>query len=188
MSRAWLGIGTLALHGLLCSPLAAQGPGRSDLFAFQALHSAQDVQPEVQDEGVTFLGTAKWAGLAIAGGAAIYGFSLNSQADEVFDELDAICLDDPDRCDLRNPDGSFADEDLERLYQATVAKDREARTALIISQVTLATAVVFFIMDLSNRPRDNIPYDPPVALEVRPSMHGQVTLGARVRVGRGALP
>ena len=188
MSRPRVGIGALALWVLPASSLAAQGPGRPELVAFEGLDSAQEAGAEVQDEGVTFLGTAKWAGLAISGGAAVYGFSLNSQADEVFDELEGICQDEPDRCQRRNPDGSFADEELEQLYQGTVNKDREARTALIISQVTLAASVVFFIMDLSNRPPDNIPYDPPVALEVRPTMHGQVTLGARVRLGRGTWP
>ena len=71
MSRAWLGIGALGLWGLLSSPLAAQGPGRSDLFAFQGLDPAQNVQAEIQDQGVTFLGTAKWAGLAISGGIQV---------------------------------------------------------------------------------------------------------------------
>jgi hypothetical protein len=140
--------------------------------------------PEEEDDAWTFLGTAKWASLAIAGGSAVYGFSLNSQADEVFDLLDQICLDEPDRCDNRNPDGSFTDPDLEDRYQSTLEKDRQARTALLISQVFLAGAVVFFIMDLSNRSPPNVPYDPPVTLEVGPTPQGAFSLGARVRLGR----
>jgi len=140
--------------------------------------------PEEEDDTWSFIGTAKWASLAIAGGAAIYGFSLNSQADEVFDLIDQICLDEPERCENRNPDGSFTDPTLEDRYQSTLEKDRQARTALLISQAFLAGAVIFFIMDLSNRPPPNIPYDPPVTLEVGPTAHGAFALGARVRVGR----
>lgn len=165
------------------SGASAQGPAGPDLSAFGGGAPPQEPPAEVQDAGLTFLGTAKWAALAVSGGAAVYGFSLNSQADDIFARLEDICDDDPDRCEPRNPDGSFADEELERLYADTLARDRQARTALIVSQLTLAASVVMFILDLSNRPPDNIPYDPPVAVDVRTAGTGQVTLGARVRVG-----
>ena len=172
------------LVGLVPRSGVAQGPERVGLAAFSSPQPAQarDAQQAPVEEGWTFLGTAKWAGLAIAGGTAVYGFSLNSQADELYDRLDATCVEEPDRCDARNPDGSFRDEELEALYQDTLAKDRQARTVLIISQVAVASAVVFFIMDLSNRPPENIPYDPPVTLGLGAMEGGGLALAARVRL------
>lgn len=164
---------------LAVGALAAQGPGTA---ALQGLRPSQRPQgAEVPDGGWTFLGTAKWAGLAISGGAAVFGFSLNSQADDVFARLEALCEDDPARCERRNPDGSFVDSELEGLYQDSVAKDREARAALLVSQVTLAASVVFFILDLSSRPPENIPYDPPVAVKVEPHRGGRIAASIRVR-------
>jgi hypothetical protein len=137
------------------------------------------------DGSLTFLGTAKWATLAVSAGAAVYGFSLNSQADDIFDRLDEICLEDPDRCTNRNPDDSFTDEELEAMYQETLSKDRQARTALIVSQVALAASVLFFIMDLSNASPPNVPFDPSVTFEVGPTRGGTYVIGARVPVGPG---
>jgi hypothetical protein len=152
--------------------------GRAGVSAeARARSTAQELAKE-EGDGLTFLGTAKWASLAVATGAAVYGFSLNSQADGIFEQLDDICLLEPERCELRNPDDSFRDESLESLYQRTLEKDR-----LIVSQVTLAAAVLFFVMDLSNRSPPNIPYDPPAALSVGPTPSGGYTLGVRIHVG-----
>jgi len=156
-----------------------------DLFLQDGIDARphQEVTAAPDKGGLTFLGTAKWASLAISAGAAAYGFSLNSQADDVYDRLDAVCLEDPDRCKHRNPDGSFADGSLESLYQETLSTDRQARTALVVSQVALAASVLFFIMDLSNKSPPNIPYDPAIALEAGPTAGGRYSIGARVRVG-----
>ena len=167
----------------------AQGAERPRRFADADawIQEANQTQ-EQEDGGLTFAGTAKWASLAISAGAAVYGFSLNSQADDSFAQLEDICAEEPERCESRNPDGSFRDEELEGLYQETLSKDRQARTALVASQVTLAAAVVLFIIDLSNRPPENVPYDPPVTLELGSLPDGRFALGARVRLGRLRAP
>ncbi len=160
--------------------LDAQGPPGEGLDGFEPA-ADQEAPAQDQNGSWTTLGTVKWATLAISGGSAIYGFSLNSQADDLFVALEQICETEPERCEARNPDGSFADDELEQIYQDTVDKDRQARAALIVSQITLAATVVFFIMDLSNRPPENVPYDPPVTLALQPLESGRTAVGLRIR-------
>lgn len=173
--------GLLVGFGGSAAAVDAQGPASPELLAF-GVDRVQESPAQVPEDSWTLLGTGKWAALAVSGGTALYGFSLNSQADDLFEQLEAICAIDPASCERRNPDGTFADPELEDLYQQTLGKDRQARTVLIISQVALAAAVVMFIMDLSNRPPENVPYDPPVSVEVQPVGPGRIDVGARVRV------
>ncbi len=107
------------------------------------------------------LGISKWAALAAAGGAAAYGFRVNARADREFAELEGICSRDVQRCLDRNPDGSFADPELEALFQEVVRLDDQARTALILGQVGIAVSLVLFILDLDDRGAPDIPYVPP---------------------------
>ncbi len=146
----------------------------------------QEAAEAPDDDRWSFAGTAKWATLAVSAGAAAFGFSLNSQADEIFTQVEESCLEDPARCEGRNPDGSFTDEELEGLYQDTLDKDRQARAALLVSQVALAASVVFFIIDLTDRSPPNVPYDPPVTVEVGPQPDGAIVVGARIRLGSWA--
>jgi hypothetical protein len=185
------------------APTLGQTPGASDTAAVD--HSAlvlwaqppgatqgltwaldQDAAQAAEDDRWSFAGTAKWATLAVSAGAAAYGFSLNSQADEIFARVEESCLENPDRCEGRNPDGSFTDEELESLYQDTLDKDRQARAALLVGQVALAASVVFFIIDLTDRSPPNVPYDPPVTVEVGPGPDGAFVVGARLRLGSWA--
>lgn len=202
--KAGMGVLVTVLATLPALDAAAQAPeatrGAGFTFAIQApanhpdglsliaaSPSDQEATQAPEDDRWSFAGTAKWGTLAISAGAAAFGFSLNGQADDMFARVEEACLEDPDRCADRNPDGSFSDEELESLYQDTLAKDRQARAALLVSQVALAASVVFFIVDLTDRSPPNVPYDPPVTMEVGPRADGAFVLGARLRLGRLGL-
>ena len=85
----------------------------------------------------------------------------SKEADVKFSELERLCNDDHARCGARGPDGAYADILLEERFQDVIALDRKARTALILSQVGVATSIVLFLLDLRNDegPSD-IPYVP----------------------------
>jgi hypothetical protein len=141
---------------------------------------AQQPAPE-RSPGWSMLRIAKWSTLALSTGAAVYGFTLNSGADDRYEELEQACVADPSVCRLRTPEGAYRSEDLERRYQDVLDRDRAARRALLASQVGVAASVVLFILDLRNaRGPDDIIYDPP-ALEVSPRRDGAVELRLNLR-------
>lgn len=153
---ALLTAGTLPLSGQEASVLPRTAlPG--------AEVAAGPVQsPANREEDGSFLGLAKWGTLGLSIGASAYGFHVNGQADDQFQEIQAICTSAPERCETRASDGSFADEELEARYQEVLDKDRNARAALILAQVGLAATIVLFVLDLDGgeTPPD-IPFDPP---------------------------
>lgn len=148
-----------------CLPLGAQE--RSDPWPGPppGTRTPIQVQGQVQGEGGddgSLLGLAKWGTLAVSAGASVYGFHVNSRADEEYREIEEICNREPARCQSRAPDGSFTDPDLEARYQGVLDKDGNARTALIMAQVGLAATVVLFILDLDGgEDPPDIPFDPP---------------------------
>lgn len=103
---------------------------------------------------------AKWSAVTASAAAALFGFSNNRRADELFGQIEQVCVDHPDRC-ARLTGGAYADAALEQDYQRVRALDRRTSTALVASQVGIAASVVLFILDLRNqRPPDNVPYQP----------------------------
>lgn len=108
-----------------------------------------------------WVGVTKWVTLGTSVGLGTAGALLHRDANEIFDQLDALCRADPDNCRERNPDGSYADPVLEEMYQEVVKKDQRARTAFVGAQITFGISVLLFIVDFQ---RDdgpgNIPYDP----------------------------
>jgi hypothetical protein len=118
----------------------------------------------------------KWALVAGAVGMNYLAIRAHNRADDAFDALEAQCLDAFTRCDL-GPDGSYADPEIEGLYQSSLRYDRIARGWLIGGESALAGAAVLFVWELT-RPKsrpDNIPFEP----EVR-SIRGGTGLGLRI--------
>lgn len=126
--------------------------------------------------GWSTLRIAKWSLAGAAAGTAIYGFVHNQRADERYEELEQLCVQEPVRCAALLPDGSYADEELEAEYQAVRDMDARARTALIAGQVGVAASVLLFILDLRNaEDPENIPYEPRT-LDVGRSRDGGLSL------------
>ncbi len=137
------------------NPLLAE----SSAALYDAAHGAPAGLPLPKHGG--WVTVTKWATLAAAAGLGVLGFSLHNDADALFDQLEEACQADPDTCQQRNPDGSYTDPTLERLYQDTRTKDQQARISLIASQLFFGTSVLLFIVDFQKGgdPSD-IPYDP----------------------------
>jgi hypothetical protein len=139
---------------------------------------------EVRPSALRPLKIGKWLAAAGAAGAAVYGFVRNGEADDAFTMLEEACDASPQRCVLRNAGGSYADAELERLYQDVLGLDRRARNGLILGQAAVVTSVVLFLLDLRNDvPPPDIPYSPP-RLDVAPSRDGGLRLGLRLPLGR----
>jgi len=109
-----------------------------------------------------WVGVTKWLTLATATGLGTLGFLLHNEASDKFDQLEARCSANPDLCREVNPDGSYADPQLEALYQDVVDRDNQARVSLIAAEVSFGLSVLLFIVDFQKDPgpRD-IPYRPP---------------------------
>ena len=136
---------------------------------------AQEPLPE-RPPSWSVLRIAKWSTLALSAGAAVYGFTLNSRADALYEDLEQACVADRVTCSLRTPAGAYQSPDLERRYQQVLDRDRGARSALLASQIGVAASVVLFIIDLRNaRPPDDIIYEPQT-LQVSPRRDGGVEL------------
>lgn len=125
-----------------------------------------------------WVGVTKWATLVAATGLGTLGFLLHKDASDTFDRLERACSADPDTCRELNPDGSYADPQLERLYQDVVDRDNQARVSLIAAEVSFGLSVLLFIADFQKeRGPSDIPYDPDegdrkLELSVRPGELG----------------
>jgi len=108
-----------------------------------------------------WVGVTKWVTLTTAIGLGTAGALLHRDANEVFNQLDALCRSDPDNCRDRNPDGSYADPVLENMYQTVVKKDGQARAVFVGAQISFGASVLLFIVDFQKGDGPgNIPYDP----------------------------
>lgn len=169
--------------GLLALSLPL-GPAGADVVAAQARDTAPPeatAPPVVNDQELgghgRLLGVAKWVSLTGTVVAASYGFSVNARADEKFEGIEAACELDPERCLVREQDGSFTDTELEAMYQDVLSLDDRARVALIASQAGLVATAILFILDLRDRIPADVPFEPP-RLRAVP---GGVILEGRVR-------
>lgn len=130
------------------------------------------------------LRVAKWSTAAATAAIAGFGLAAYTRADDRYRELERACVEDPEACAQRLPNGAYADARLESMYQDVLRYDSRARLALIGSQLGLAASVVFFILDLrDDTTPPNIPYDPR-ALRVAPGRDGGVEFGFGVAIGR----
>jgi len=144
-----------ALLGMLVCALPGSAQERPLRFA-ESAH-----QEDASPSPLRPIRVAKWSALTAAAGFAAYGFARSGAADDAFRDLERSCNLDRDRCHARTAGGAYADAALESRYQEVLELDQTARTALILSQVGLATSVVLFLLDLRNdRPPPDIPYVP----------------------------
>jgi hypothetical protein len=140
-----------------------------------------------QDAGADWhaLRVAKWTVAAATAGTALYGFVSHNRADDLYRELELMCVADAPRCLSRTSSGAYTDAELEARYQEMRDVDRRARSALLAGQVGVAASVVLFILDLRNRNGPaNIPYEPP-GLSLQRAPDGGYAVGWRLAVSAG---
>jgi len=100
---------------------------------------------------------AKWGLLGAAVGLGVFALARSTAAEDAYDELRALCLAGPSRCD--HEAGTYPDPDAERLYDRARNEDRSAQLGIYGGQAALLGSVALFIMDLRNdREPTNIPY------------------------------
>jgi hypothetical protein len=119
----------------------------------------------------------KWVLLAGSIGMNYLAVRAHDRAENTFDVLESRCREAQERCDLR-PSGTYADAEIEGLYQASLQYDRRARLWLIGGETALAGAAALFVWELT-RPKgrpDNIPFEP----EVRSLRAGGTGVGMRL--------
>jgi hypothetical protein len=129
--------------------------------------------------GLRPLRVAKWSVVVAAGGAGIYGFLQNNDADDRFHDLEQLCQQQQFRCAARTERGEYADTEFEDLYQHVRRLDGRSHKALLFSQI----GVALFLLDLANSdaPRD-IPWVP-ANVEAEP-VAGRIELSLRVPLSR----
>jgi hypothetical protein len=124
---------------------------------------------------------SKWLTLGAAAGAAAWGITSNREADRRYEELERLCVSDVDRCRARTSTGAFTDGTLEQEYQAILDLDDRAKLALAAAEISVATSVVLFIIDLPRNSRgEDIPYHPP-RLQLGVDNRSRLIVGYRVR-------
>jgi hypothetical protein len=118
----------------------------------------------------------KWVLAAGAIGMNLLAAQAHNRADDAFDGIEEACFLNPIRCDL-GPDGSYADRQIEALYQSSLHYDRSARRWLIAGETALLGAAAMFVWEMTRKTHkpDNIPFEP----EVR-SLRQATGVGVRV--------
>jgi hypothetical protein len=119
----------------------------------------------------------KWVLLAGSIGMHYLAVRAHDRAEETFDVLESRCGVTQQRCDL-GPRGTYADPEIENLYQISLGYDRRARLWLLGGETALAGAAALFVWELT-RPKgrpDNIPFEP----EVRSLRAGGTGIGMRL--------
>ncbi len=118
----------------------------------------------------------KWALAAGAVGMNLLAADAHNRADDAFDEIERTCFENDFHCIL-GPDGRYADQRMENLYQASLRYDRRARRWLIAGEAALLGAATLFVLELTRKKHepDNIPFEP----EIR-SLRQATGVGVRV--------
>lgn len=119
----------------------------------------------------------KWVMLAGSIGMNYLAVRAHDRAESSFNVLESRCGEVQARCTL-GPSGTYADPEIEDLYQASLRYDRRARLWLIGGETALAGAAALFVWELTRPKRrpDNIPFEP----EVRSLRAGGTGLGVRL--------
>lgn len=118
----------------------------------------------------------KWLLLAGAVGMNLAAASAHRDADAYFQQLTDRCTPDHALCDTGS-DGSYLDQESERLYEASVAGDRRARNWLIAGEGAALGAAVMFVWEFARpkgRPAD-VPFEPTVRMQ-----HGRTSIGLKL--------
>jgi hypothetical protein len=105
----------------------------------------------------------KWLLAAGAVGMNLAAARAHDRAEDSFDAIEDACFANSTRCTL-GPDGSYADRQIEGLYQTSLHYDRSARRWLIAGETALVGAAVFFVWEMTRKTHkpDNIPFEPEV--------------------------
>ena len=138
------------------------------LTAWPASAAAQEAGPWIR--------YGKWV---LAAGAVVMNLQAakaHNRADDAFDAIESACFTDSTRC-IVGPDGAYADDRIENLYQTSLHYDRSARRWLIGGESVLLGAAVLFVWEMTRKTHkpDNIPFEP----EVRTLRHA-TGIGVRV--------
>jgi len=121
-------------------------------------------QSGTEDERPWFVSVsrwAKWPTLAAAIGLTAAAIARKDDANEYFDRLETLCIEDSDACQLGS-DGTYLNPAAENLYQETVRLDAQARRWMIGGQGFLFVSGGLFLIDLvagKSKPK-NIPFTP----------------------------
>lgn len=132
--------------------------------AVAAAQQVDEEAPTPPDARPWFAPVAKWGRwptLAAAIGLTAAAITKKADADDVYEGLQARCVDVAGTCVLR-PDGTYVDAESERLYQETLRLDGQARRWMIGGQAFLFVSGGMFLIDLvvgSSKP-ENIPFSP----------------------------
>jgi hypothetical protein len=124
----------------------------------QAQHASV---PDTRPWYVTAAHWGRWPTLAAAIGFTAGAIAKKGDADEVYDGLQAYCVEDSSRC-LLNAQGQYANPEAEARYQETLRLDAQARRWMLGGQGFLFLSGAFFLIDLatgSSKP-ENIPLTP----------------------------
>ena len=118
----------------------------------------------------------KWALAAGAVGMNLLAARAHNRADDAFEALEDACFGNSIRC-IVGPDGTYADRQIEGLYQTSLRYDRRARTWLIAGETALLGAAALFVLEFTRKTHkpDNIPFEP----EIR-SLRQATGVGVRV--------
>jgi hypothetical protein len=119
----------------------------------------------------------KWVLAAGAVGMNLLAARAHNRADDAFDAIEDACDIERARCIL-GPEGTYADQRIEALYQSSLHYDRSARRWLIAGETALLGAAALFVWEMTRKTHkpDNIPFEP----EVR-SLRRATGLGVRMR-------
>jgi hypothetical protein len=131
----------------VCSSASAQESGSRD----------QQARPWY----VTVSHWGKWPMLAGAIGFAAASLAQKSDADQVYDQLQAMCRDASVNCIL-GANGKYVKPEAEALFQETLRLDGKARRWMLGGEAALALSGGMFLIDLvagHGEPR-NIPFTP----------------------------
>ena len=118
----------------------------------------------------------KWVLAAGAVGMNLLAARAHDRADDAFDTLENACFENSIRC-ITGPDGTYADRQIEGLYQTSLRYDRRARRWLIGGEAALLGAAALFVLEFTRKTHkpDNIPFEP----EIR-SLREATGVGLRV--------
>jgi hypothetical protein len=118
---------------------------------------AQEIARPAPKRSTPVVKVAKWGLLGAAVGLGVFALRRSISAEDAYDELRALCLAGPTRCDHQA--GAYPDPDAERLYDRAQREDRSAQLGIYGGQAALLGSVALFIMDLrDDREPTNIPY------------------------------
>ena len=148
--------------------------------AAQSVPEGQTAPPSGRSFIQRVAGPGKW----VAGAASVTLIALavkeHDRSNESWDALMRICESDNERCEVGS-DGTYHDQEAERLYQESQYYDQRAQRRIIGGQAALVITGALLIVDLSVRSDGtrNVPFDPDRAY-VAPAKGGGVLLGMRV--------